>query len=273
MPGTCPLLSSIPTTILEVTITSAMPSPPQNTNNVPNNPRLSPVTTTSNPRSFDSPYARTTGSLRSCTTCRRRKVRCNKETPCSNCTRNGVTCIFPPPGRARPTPRVRRSEAELPGRNLAATAPIVQHLSQALGFQGTESETIAGTTVLVPSTTEAQDMSAPTTIDRQSRVSKEPIPGIEQWIERCLYLGERPPKSFYQLERKLAASFGGHSHTSALARLTELVRHCIPSVVAVSFFSSCSHSRALALLITARSQNRMHHLRTIPKKMMLRMRR
>ncbi|KAL4881245.1 fungal-specific transcription factor domain-containing protein [Aspergillus karnatakaensis] len=47
---------------------------------------------------------------RSCITCRRRKVRCNKRSPCSNCTKAGIECIFPPPGRA---PRkVKRPQAE-----------------------------------------------------------------------------------------------------------------------------------------------------------------
>ncbi|KAL3478776.1 fungal-specific transcription factor domain-containing protein [Aspergillus californicus] len=39
-------------------------------------------------------------ALRSCVTCRRRKVRCNKRSPCSNCVKAGIDCIFPPPGRA-----------------------------------------------------------------------------------------------------------------------------------------------------------------------------
>jgi hypothetical protein len=49
---------------------------------------------------------------RSCVTCRRRKVRCNKHNPCSNCVRAGIECIFPAPGRA---PRRSRKppEAEL----------------------------------------------------------------------------------------------------------------------------------------------------------------
>lgn len=47
---------------------------------------------------------------RSCVTCRRRKVRCDKRSPCSNCVKGGVDCIFPPPGRA---PRkVKRQPAE-----------------------------------------------------------------------------------------------------------------------------------------------------------------
>ncbi|KAL4997339.1 fungal-specific transcription factor domain-containing protein [Aspergillus recurvatus] len=49
-------------------------------------------------------------TVRSCITCRRRKVRCNKRSPCSNCVRAGVECIFPPPGRA--PRRLKRPPAE-----------------------------------------------------------------------------------------------------------------------------------------------------------------
>lgn len=37
---------------------------------------------------------------RSCVTCRKRKVKCDKRHPCSNCNRAHVQCIFPAPGRA-----------------------------------------------------------------------------------------------------------------------------------------------------------------------------
>ncbi|PVH93292.1 hypothetical protein DM02DRAFT_619357 [Periconia macrospinosa] len=37
---------------------------------------------------------------RSCVTCRRRKVKCDKKQPCSNCARAKIDCIFPGPGRA-----------------------------------------------------------------------------------------------------------------------------------------------------------------------------
>ncbi|KAL6704678.1 hypothetical protein ACN47E_007960 [Coniothyrium glycines] len=49
---------------------------------------------------------------RSCVTCRRRKVKCNKNVPCSHCVRAKVECIFPGPGRA---PRKSRKlpDAEL----------------------------------------------------------------------------------------------------------------------------------------------------------------
>ncbi|KAL4911292.1 hypothetical protein BDW74DRAFT_7306 [Aspergillus multicolor] len=49
-------------------------------------------------------------AVRSCITCRRRKVRCNKRSPCSNCVRAGVECVFPPPGRA--ARKLKRPPAE-----------------------------------------------------------------------------------------------------------------------------------------------------------------
>lgn len=37
---------------------------------------------------------------RSCVTCRKRKVKCDKLHPCSNCNRAHIECVFPAPGRA-----------------------------------------------------------------------------------------------------------------------------------------------------------------------------
>lgn len=52
---------------------------------------------------------------RSCVTCRRRKVRCDKQMPCSNCRRALIPCIFPAPGRA---PRQSRpKDPNAPPRN------------------------------------------------------------------------------------------------------------------------------------------------------------
>lgn len=50
---------------------------------------------------------------RSCVTCRRRKVRCDKKEPkCSNCGKANIECLYPPPGRAPRKPR-RPQDAEL----------------------------------------------------------------------------------------------------------------------------------------------------------------
>ena len=50
---------------------------------------------------------------RSCVTCRRRKVRCDKLHPsCTNCTKAGIECVFPGPGRAKRKTR-KPQDAEL----------------------------------------------------------------------------------------------------------------------------------------------------------------
>lgn len=46
---------------------------------------------------------------RSCVTCRRRKVKCDKTHPCGNCNRAHIECVFPSPGRA---PRKARKLGE-----------------------------------------------------------------------------------------------------------------------------------------------------------------
>ena len=49
---------------------------------------------------------------RSCVTCRKRKVRCDKIDPCTNCQKAGIECVFPQPGRA-PRRTKKPQDAEL----------------------------------------------------------------------------------------------------------------------------------------------------------------
>ena len=53
--------------------------------------------------------------LRSCVICRNRKVRCDKQSPCSNCSRANVACVFPstdrPPRWARRLERLTNNAA------------------------------------------------------------------------------------------------------------------------------------------------------------------
>ncbi|KAK3936404.1 fungal-specific transcription factor domain-containing protein [Diplogelasinospora grovesii] len=60
-----------------------------------------------------SPAAEVSSALnpRSCVTCRRRKVRCDKHMPCANCRRAHIPCIFPAPGRAPRRPRPKDPNA------------------------------------------------------------------------------------------------------------------------------------------------------------------
>lgn len=44
--------------------------------------------------------------IRSCSSCRQRKVKCDRQRPCTNCIRSGVECVYPP-GRGRAPKRPR----------------------------------------------------------------------------------------------------------------------------------------------------------------------
>ncbi|GAO13722.1 hypothetical protein UVI_02018210 [Ustilaginoidea virens] len=70
---------------------------------------------------------------RSCVTCRRRKVRCDKQKPCSNCRRAQITCIFPAPGRAprQTRPKDPNAPPKTPGHR---EAELIQRLKKLEGI-------------------------------------------------------------------------------------------------------------------------------------------
>ena len=82
-------------------------------------------------------------SQRSCVTCRRRKVRCDKIHPsCTNCSKAGIECIFPGPGRAKRKTR-KPQEAEL-----LARLKKLEGVIQSLGAQVEEDKGIRGPSVM-----------------------------------------------------------------------------------------------------------------------------
>ena len=83
-----------------------------------------PITTS---KSATSPTSTSGVNPRSCTTCRKRKVRCDKRHPCSNCHKAGIECIFPRPGRAP-----RRSKKP-PDSELLARLRRLEGVVQSLG--------------------------------------------------------------------------------------------------------------------------------------------
>lgn len=70
--------------------------------------------------------------LRTCTACRQRKVKCNRQQPCSHCIRSGYDCIYPT-GRGRAPKRSRRFvDAQLVDK-LARLETIIQRLASENG--------------------------------------------------------------------------------------------------------------------------------------------
>lgn len=73
--------------------------------------------------------------LRSCVVCRRRKVRCDKANPCSNCRRGNIACVFPssdrPPRWARRLERLTQDAAQSPQDGAPAAATKQSDIAQA----------------------------------------------------------------------------------------------------------------------------------------------
>ncbi|KAI0521538.1 fungal-specific transcription factor domain-containing protein [Xylaria bambusicola] len=100
---------------------SPHPSTPLDRNHVPATatPPINQLPVSGAPPSFITgpitldPFATPSATLnpRSCVTCRRRKVRCDKHMPCGNCRKAQIQCVFPAPGRAPRRPRAKDPNA------------------------------------------------------------------------------------------------------------------------------------------------------------------
>ncbi|CAK7236442.1 hypothetical protein SBRCBS47491_009638 [Sporothrix bragantina] len=71
---------------------------------------------------------------RSCVTCRRRKVRCDKLMPCTNCRRAMVPCIFPAPERAPRRPRRKDPVALKPHQSSEREIELLKRLRKLEGI-------------------------------------------------------------------------------------------------------------------------------------------
>ena len=112
-----------------------------------------------------------TGALglnpRSCVTCRRRKVKCDKKQPCSNCARAKIECIFPGPGRA-PRKSRKPADGELMER-LRRLEGVVQSLNAQVEeheLQDEEREKNSGAAGACPNGSGGDDASCPNGTDK-----------------------------------------------------------------------------------------------------------
>ncbi|KAL3425713.1 fungal specific transcription factor domain-containing protein [Phlyctema vagabunda] len=141
---------------------------------------------------------------RSCVTCRKRKVRCDKKLPCSNCSKASIQCIFPAPGRAPRRPRaggkpVTEREAELLKR-LRRLEGVVQELS-GQGENGDKQS---------PSSAGSSGAHKEGDLDINDKSGGIRVIGMDEgrskkdWMARTFNLGNGPPKPLFHLEQ----SFG-----------------------------------------------------------------
>lgn len=74
--------------------------------------------------------------LRSCTVCRQRKIKCDRQQPCSSCSRSGCECVYPS-GRGRAPKRSgRHVDAQLTAK-LARMEAIIKRLTSENASPGT----------------------------------------------------------------------------------------------------------------------------------------
>lgn len=97
----------------------------------------SPIASPPARKSSSTHHPHNTLSIRSCVTCRKRKVRCDKIHPsCGNCTKAHIECIFPGPGRAP------RKSKKPPDTELLVRLRRLEGVVQSLGAQVDEEGTV-----------------------------------------------------------------------------------------------------------------------------------
>lgn len=107
----------------------------------PLGPGLSPPSTATPAPSTSSPQRKSIrANPRSCNGCNRKKIRCDKNDPCSACTRAGRPCVFPPQG-----PRIRRTKKTIIAEMSSRLADLEKTLAQTKEISRTPS--VAGDTI------------------------------------------------------------------------------------------------------------------------------
>ncbi|KAK2599925.1 hypothetical protein QQS21_005309 [Conoideocrella luteorostrata] len=139
-------------------------SPPQHNDATGSHHQSGSVTVypTTGPEAYTSPILAPGSSAapalnpRSCVTCRRRKVRCDKQMPCSNCRRAQISCVFPAPGRAPRQPRPKDPNAP-PKTSSHREVELIKRLKKLEGIVEELSGQIDEPSAKLPSSTGSPD--------------------------------------------------------------------------------------------------------------------
>ncbi|KAH8592662.1 fungal-specific transcription factor domain-containing protein [Bisporella sp. PMI_857] len=185
-------------------------------------------------------------NLRSCITCRRRKVRCNRENPCRNCLRFRIPCAFPSPQRPLRRPRLNNLPQAMKERevrmlkdigrleNAVDEAPsrvAVESLISNSNIQSRCSPRDFTTRSEVSEQSARFATSKPTSVvsDNDLRMANGQLSERQQWLSRGWYLGDGLPKPLYEIEKEfgtLSVDGNGESRyigNSFFTRLSEQI--------------------------------------------------
>lgn len=143
-------------------------------------------------------------------TCRRRKVKCDKQNPCSNCTKAGSTCVIPAPGRAPRKARqgariVSEREAELLKR-LRRLEGVVEELSGQADVEATKQHS--------PASDDSPSKETDTAETSHGKEHAVRVVGMDEgnggrkaWILKAFRVGNGPPKTEFNMD-ELQAGVG-----------------------------------------------------------------
>lgn len=133
---------------------------------------LSSSDSTAGPSAFSTapdPVRRSAGTKqRSCITCRTRRVRCDKRSPCSNCHHAGITCVVP---SKQGPPRWARNLEKRPGVTPQAVTPSITKVKERL-------QNLAGLVKQFEREIEEANASVHTQISTDGGATET---GIQQW--------------------------------------------------------------------------------------------
>lgn len=136
-------------------------------------------------------------NARSCITCRKRKVKCDKRHPCSNCNRGAIECVFPGPGRA---PRRTRKP---PDTELLARLRRLEGVVQSLG-KGIDED---GETIIEP-----QDVKEVKEVKAEKadklEAMQEPGTGVTKPVKKCQIPGMHEPNKDDKATKGMVKEFG-----------------------------------------------------------------
>jgi hypothetical protein len=139
-------------------------------------------------------------NARSCVTCRRRKVKCDKQVPCTNCKKAQTECVFPAPGRAPRRPRqgkvVTEREAELLKR-LRRLEGVVEELSGQVDMEAVKHSPGSDHSHKDGDSTGGSNKSNSVRV-----VGMDEGTGTRKaWVSRAFNLGEGPPKTAFSVDK------------------------------------------------------------------------
>ncbi|KAF3763953.1 hypothetical protein M406DRAFT_227231, partial [Cryphonectria parasitica EP155] len=131
--------------------------------------------------------------LRSCVLCRQRKVKCDRQQPCSHCTRSGNDCVYPS-GRGRAPKRPRRDVEEQLAEKLSRLETIIKRLASENASQANALSARQTDSPPTPGPSRPADDAGSNTASSLDRSSSPGLSSIEGQLNRLVI---DPKKSYY----------------------------------------------------------------------------